>query len=460
MNSIGTITFVLKTKYDTDKTEVKKKVSDTSGLVKKTDYNTKITEIEGKIPDISSLATKTALTAVENKIPSVSSLVKKSKTDYDTKITETEKKLTDHNHDKYITTPEFNTIAASVFNARLAQANLVSKTYFDNKVSSLDSKIAVNKTKNESIENELKKLKKFDSSYFIGKSHFEEDGTQIYLVFQLLNKYFKVIVNTDYASPWESKGLSAETIKPPATSDNGLTPVLSYYGTKTRVKFTGSCLKQTTISYNHRPIINIYIVYELGASSSHFNDLTLKNCLFGAVTLTKDADVNKYHYSGYGIGFDRKGRFSFPSSGFSQNGTILGTDMSSSVHVDNKERDVLILGSGPTQGVGEHSLTSEKMYSITFAVTKKKFCLSLHYNGANNYLFVNSTEIYKFKSKDSEIVAAPLCLGNNSKDWSVDHVKKTGFNSYVYDFSVDYGAIAVDDILDIHKYLMKKNNIV
>ena len=145
----------MKTKYDTDKTEVKKKVSDTSGLVKKTDYNTKITEIEGTIPDISSLATKTALTAVENKIPSVSSLVKKNKTDYDTKITETEKKLTDHNHDKYITTPEFNTIAASVFNARLAQANLVSKTYFDNKVSSLDSKIAVNKTKNESIENEL-----------------------------------------------------------------------------------------------------------------------------------------------------------------------------------------------------------------------------------------------------------------------------------------------------------------
>ena len=116
----------MKTKYDTDKTEVKKKVSDTSGLVKKTDYNTKITEIEGTIPDISSLATKTALTAVENKIPNVNSLVKK--TNYDTKINELEKKLTYHNHDKYITTPEFNTLAASVFNARLAQANLITKT--------------------------------------------------------------------------------------------------------------------------------------------------------------------------------------------------------------------------------------------------------------------------------------------------------------------------------------------
>ena len=86
--------------------------------------------------------------------------------------------------------------------------------------------------------------------------------------------------------------------------------------------------------------------------------------------------------------------------------------------------------------------------------------MSLHYNGTNSYLFVNGTEIYKFKAKDSEIVAAPLCLGKVSKDWSVDNMKMTRFNDYVYDFSVDYDAIAVDDIKDIHKYLMKKNNIV
>ena len=98
------------------------------------------------------------------------------------------------------------------------------------------------------------------------------------------------------------------------------------------------------------------------------------------------------------------------------------------------------------------------MYSVNFTVTKKKFCLRLHYSGANSYLFVNSTEINKFKAKDSEIVATPLCLGNISKDWSVDNMKKTGFIGYVYDFSVDYDAIAVNDILDIHKYLMKKNN--
>ena len=90
----------------------------------------------------------------------------------------------------------------------------------------------------------------------------------------------------------------------------------------------------------------------------------------------------------------------------------------------------------------------------------KKICLSLLYNGANRYLFVNDIEIHKFKAKYSEIVATPLCLGNISKDWSVDNMKKTGLNGYVYDFSVDYDALVVVDILDIHNYLMKKNDIV
>ena len=133
----------------------------------------------------------------------------------------------------------------------------MAKTNFDNSVLSLDSKIAANKTKNESIKNEFKKIKTFDSSYFIAKSHFEEDGT--HLVFQPLKKHFKVIASTDYVSLWKSKGLSVETIKPPATSDNSLTPALNYYGIKTRVKFAESCLKQPNISYNHRTIVNISI---------------------------------------------------------------------------------------------------------------------------------------------------------------------------------------------------------
>ena len=100
------------------------------------------------------------------------------------------------------------------------------------------------------------------------------------------------------------------------------------------------------------------------------------------------------------------------------------------------------------------------MYSVNFTLTKKRFCLCLHYNGSNSYLFVNGTEIIKVKEKDSEIVASPICLGNISKDWSTDKMRRTGFTGYVHDFSVYYEATDVDDIIDIHKYLMKKNDIV
>ena len=119
VNNIDTSDFVLKTKYQTDKTELEKKIPDVSNLVKKA----KLAELGNKIPDVSSLTSKTALTTVENKIPSVSSLVKK--TEYDLKSSELEKKLTDHDHDKYVATSEFNTLAANVFNAKLAQANLI-----------------------------------------------------------------------------------------------------------------------------------------------------------------------------------------------------------------------------------------------------------------------------------------------------------------------------------------------
>ena len=147
-----------------------------------------------------------------------------------------------------------------------------------------------------------------------------------------------MITNTDYISSWKSKGLSAKCIKPPTSSDNGLTPALNYDGSKTRVKFTGSCLKQSKISYNHEKVVNIYIVYELGASSSHINDPTLKNCLFGAVTLTKKADIDKYGYSGYGIGFNRRGGFPFAGGGYDQNVLMFGIYMSFSAHIDNNKK--------------------------------------------------------------------------------------------------------------------------
>ena len=132
--------------------------------------------------------------------------------------------------------------------------------------------------------------------------------------------------------------------------------------------------------YTHKKAVNIYVIYKLAGSSSHSDDLTLKNCLFGAVMLTKNADIDKYRYSGYAIGFDKKSSFSFPDGGFGQNVLIFGADMSSSAHIDNKKK-TLVLGKVQTHRL-EHTLTAEKMYSINFTVTRKVFCLGLHYNGA------------------------------------------------------------------------------
>ena len=134
--------------------------------------------------------------------------------------------------------------------------------------------------------------------------------------------------------------------------------------------------------------------------------------------------------------------------------------MSSSVHVDNERKYILILVEGPTQGLDSTTLTAEKLYSVNFTENNIKFCLSLHYNETNSYFFVNGIDIHTFKAKYSEIVPAPLSLGNISKNISVNNMKKTELNRYFYDYSVDYDVIAVDDILDIQKYLTKKNNIV
>ena len=142
-----------------------------------------------------------------------------------------------------------------------------------------------------------------------------------------------------------------------------------------------------------------------------------------------------------------------------KNVIIFGVDMSSSSKIDNRKKDILFLGKGRTQGL-DHTLSAEKLYSINFDKKNTKFCLSLHYNGANSYLFINGTEIIKFKTKDLEILAYSLCLGNISKDWSQDNMKKTGFNDYIYDFSTDYNAITISNIQNIQKHLMKKDDLI
>ena len=154
------------------------------------------------------------MTTVANKIPDTSNLVKK--TEYNTKVTEIKKKLTDHSHNKYITTTEFNKLATDAINARLVQADLVKYTDFDNKLSDLNSKIVSNKMKDISIAKEL--------SYFHGKNYFDEDGNQNYYIFQPISKYLKMTHANDitYILSWKTRGLNDVKIESIKTNDYSL----------------------------------------------------------------------------------------------------------------------------------------------------------------------------------------------------------------------------------------------
>ena len=153
-------------------------------------------------------------------------------------------------------------------------------------------------------------MKTFDLGYFIGKSYFDEDGAQNYLVFQSMLEYFTL--NSNWITKWKSKGLSNESLEVVSTSDNTLTPSVNYYGDKVRLRFTGSMLQQKTVTYNHKKVVNLYVFYEI---TNFHNYPTLANALFGAFKLTKNADI----YFGYRIAFDGKGFDSHPSGGTGRN---------------------------------------------------------------------------------------------------------------------------------------------
>ena len=179
------------------------------------------------------------------------------------------------------------------------------------------------------------------------------------------------------------KGLSEESIKPPTTSNKFFNPSLDFVGNKLRVKFSGDCLKEEKTTFNHGKTVNISIVYEIEKSFNISSYPTIENSLFVAAKLTKHIDIDQYKYSGYGIGFERKGFFSTGNE-IEKNVTILGVNMSLSTRNDNRKKDILILGKGLTQGL-EHTLSAEKLYSINFTNKKKYFfCLSLYYNGTGS----------------------------------------------------------------------------
>ena len=145
---------------------------------------------------------------------------------------------------------------------------------------------------------------------------------------------------------------------------------------------------------------------------------------FWSVKLIKYAATGNYKYSSYGTGFDPRSKFSFTNESLENNVIIFGTAMGSSIHIDNKNKDVLILGEGPTQALDDTILTAEAIYPINFTQSNKRFVLSLHCRGSNSFLFVNATKINQFKARNSEIKNYTLCLGNISKDFTINNLKK------------------------------------
>ena len=141
-------------------------------------------------------------------------------------------------------------------------------------------------------------------------------------------------------------------------------------------------------------------------------DFTLMGCLFGGVKLAKNADTDKYVYSVYYIGFDSRSLFSLPNFDWGKNAIIVEVDMSSSAHINNKKKDILILGKGPAQGLDDTTLAAEAQHSVNFSRSNRKLGLSLHYDGRKRFLFVNATKINQFKAKHFKSNNYPLCLGN------------------------------------------------
>ena len=206
-------------------------------------------------------------------------------------------------------------------------------------------------------------------------------------------------------------------------------------------------------------IVNIYIFYDLNAwPKIPLRNFTIKNCLFGAISIKENSDKEKWVYSGSGIAFDRKGEWSFGND-YATNAIIFGVDNNSSSHADNLKNNFLVLGEGDSFGINGSFGAPEKKFSINFSKANTKVCLSWHHDTDNSYLFVKRKEIFKFKADNKHVnFPTQFCLESLSNVFSVIESREVSLNRDVYDFSVDYNSFDKSDKLNIDKYLMTKNN--
>ena len=224
--------------------------------------------------------------------------------------------------------------------------------------------------------------------------------------------------------------MSQESMENITKSDKSFAPTFVDPHLLPDMNFNGHCLIKSNISIPKK-VINLYISYTLGPQLRHINaNFTLGNCLFGSVKLT---DLDKYMYISCDTGFDSRSECTFEDGSIGKYVITFGAGMSSSVHVDNKGKIIFVLDEGPTQDLHHTTLTAEPKYPINFTQSGKRFVLNLYYKGSNSFLFVNATKIYQFKAKISEIKDYALCLGNLSKDFTIN-MKKTGLKGVVIFF--------------------------
>ena len=269
-----------------------------------------------------------------------------------------------------------------------------------------------------------------------------------------MQKHFNFLLNQDQIDKWKSKGLSNKHLNTLGTIGD---VVLSKAIKPMHVIFK----VQNDNVIAGGPILNIYIVYKTSPKTINSN-FVFKNCLFGAVKIanTTNSVTDKWQYSGYNVGFDSTGSFTYPDGWNGKNVIIFGADLGNSRYSNNKTQSVLVFGHGLIPKINDTTIHAEKMYSPNFTVDNKIFRLSMHYNVDNSYLFVKGKEVTTFKAKNSELIKYLICLGGFSKDYNRNSRKDTGLYGNVYDLSVDYTAISNDKIHDIHSYMMRKNVII
>ena len=434
---------VIKNNLDNLGDITKLKAADTSNFVLNTKLASDVTTLENKIdtvdkeiPDISGLATKTSLTSylqtatfnskvteVENKIKAADIIAKSA----DTRANTIRSDLTGYTKKADVATGITAIKNDYVTNTSLrSQLNDLKSQHIATEVTGIDNKTKKNASDNLALENKLQQKEDTINENERGNSFargFFLYMDQSYLVYNC--KIGSLRYTTNRISAWKSAGIFNyfDNSNMNAVGDtSGNLPDLKNDG-RMYVYLSGNYFKQDkTRIPNHNNIIIIYIVYKLDPiASSRDTTFTIKNALFGAMQITKNADTSKYDYKGYGICFDERSEFghTITEGGFAhttdtRNVLIFGADMSFSVHKTNRASHTYLMGTGLKQSIHDTTLYTEKNFYRNFTDPSKKFMLSLHYNGDDSYLFVNERQELKFKCKTDQLVKQKLCIGNLS----------------------------------------------